>query len=94
MEHLTKTCADVLFNWKLRLMASKNKADHQLLELLNRLNYPLLDRTLKAYVDRCKFIHALVFLQFRRLIPCAPITAIKEMFEDRKEYLIKIVEKV
>jgi hypothetical protein len=75
-------------------MGSKKKEDAEFLESINILNYPLLDLTLKMYLERCKFVHALVFLQFRRLIPCAPITAIKEMFEDRKEYLLMILDKV
>ena len=75
-------------------MGTKNNEEKQFMELLNQLNYPLLDRTLRAYLERCKFIHALVFLQFRRLLPGAPITSIKEMFEDRQEYLLKILDKV
>ena len=94
LEYLTKTCADILFDWKLRLMGSKSKDDAEFLKMLNDLNYPLLDLTLKMYVERCKYIHAMMFLQFRRLLPSAPITAINEMFEDRREYMLMILDKV
>jgi hypothetical protein len=49
---------------------------------------------MKEYAERCKFKHALAFLQFRRKIPDAKLTQLLEIFEDRKKYIELVVKKI
>lgn len=45
------------------------------------------------FIEKCKFKHALAFLQFRNLLPSAKLTDIMEIFVDRKNYQVKILDK-
>ena len=63
-----------------------------------RLTLKQLDTNYKAdyaeklcalYLERCKFRHALAFTQFRKILPDAKLSDLKEMFTDRTEYLNK-----
>ena len=49
---------------------------------------------LDLYLERCKLRHALAFCQFRKILPKAKLGDLKEMFEDRKDYMQRIMVKV
>ena len=51
-------------------------------------------KLLCMYHDRCKFKHALAFLQFRSTLPDADHEQLKRTFENRKDHLKAILNKV
>jgi hypothetical protein len=48
-------------------------------------------RLMKAYLERCKFKHALAFIQFRKILPDAKLTALQDIFADRLDYIKKVM---
>jgi hypothetical protein len=42
---------------------------------------------------RCKYIHTLVFIQFRRILPDAKLHDLKEIFKVRKNFLLRELER-
>ena len=49
---------------------------------------------MEQYLERCKLRHALAFCQFRKILPGAKLSDLKEMFEDRKDYIQRVLSKV
>ena len=43
------------------------------------------------YLDRCKLRHSFAFCQFRKLCPYANISDLREIFDDRKDYMEKLL---
>jgi uncharacterized C2H2 Zn-finger protein len=75
---------------------SKTKEDKKLLKKIdqNKTDKGLGKKLLRLYLDRCKFKHALAFMQFRRILPDAAVDQLKEIFNDRKEYIKRVNKKV
>ena len=48
----------------------------------------LVTKFLSLYLARCKYRHALAFLQFRKLLPKAKLHDLMELFNDRKGNLL------
>ena len=76
------------------LMGSKRRADQEMLLKYESIDTSLANTLLRHYISRCNLVHTLAFLQFRRLLPCADITELKETFEARKDYALRVLSKV
>jgi hypothetical protein len=79
-----------------QLGSSKNKDDQALYQILNSGDYniELERRLLILYLERCKYHHSLAFVQFRRILPNAKLNDLTEMFQNRKDYMLRYLEKV
>jgi hypothetical protein len=51
------------------------------------------DALLKLYMERCKFKHNLVFMQFRKLLPKAKLHDLMEIFHARKAFFLDTIAK-
>jgi hypothetical protein len=58
-----------------------------------RVNPMLVDSLLALYMQRCKFKHTIVFMQFRKLLPKAKLHCLIDIFKSRKEFFVKMVNK-
>jgi hypothetical protein len=72
--------------YKIDLEMSDTKEDLLTLKKLNSSAYKgeYTDKLLILYLERCKFIQALAFLQFRKVLPDAKLSDLMEIFNDRK----------
>ena len=52
-----------------------------------------MDALLKLYMERCKFKHNLVFMQFRKLLPKAKLHDLMEIFHARKAIFLDSIAK-
>jgi hypothetical protein len=68
----------------------KNKKSKKILE---RIDPELVDALLKLYMERCKFKHTLVFIQFRKLLPKAKLHDLMEIFHSRKAFFLDMIAK-
>jgi hypothetical protein len=59
-----------------------------------KINQELVRKLCSCYLDRCKFKHALAFMQVRRHVPKVNLEQLIEIFNDRKAYIKKILTKV
>jgi len=49
------------------------------------------EKVLVMYLDRCKLRHSFAFCQFRKMLPGAKFSDLREIFDDRKEYMEKLL---
>ena len=65
---------------------------------MSQINRHLVQKLLYLYLDRCKFKHTLAFFQFRRLKLKVEdqdvLSDLIEIFQDRRDYLSKILAKL
>jgi hypothetical protein len=81
--------------YKLELADSKEKPDKVLyMKFASGWNKEYAEILLMQYLICCKNRFALMFLQFRRLLPNSKQTDICEFFDDRKAWTRKYMEKV
>ena len=83
-----------LYSWNLLVYGKKDKRAKARAEKFSTINWDLCHRILSLYVQRCKFKHSLAFMQYRKLLPGAKICDIMEIFNGRKEHLLKIAHHV
>lgn len=74
---------------KIEYSANNTKEDQEMMKKMNKINYKLVDKLLKLYIERCKLTHSLAFLQFRSFLPYAEFDqeVIKEAWESQFRYL-------
>ena len=58
-----------------------------------KYNSKYADKLLNLYMEKCKLRHALAFAQFRKILPKAKISDLREMFLERLDYIIRNVDK-
>jgi hypothetical protein len=51
----------------------------------------LIDKLLFLYIDRCKLVYSLAFMQYRRRLPDCAFTDIMMIFKERQQYLIDLL---
>jgi hypothetical protein len=75
---------------------SKTKEDQKLLKLMtkNTVNKKLANKLLSLFIDKCRFHHALAFIQSRSTLPDSDLEELKEIFNTRKAYIKKVLLKV
>jgi hypothetical protein len=83
-----------LYSWKLLVHGKKEKRAKARADKFHTINWDLCHKLLTFYIQRCKYKHSLAFMQFRKLLPGAKICDIMEIFNDRKEHLLKIAQRV
>ena len=72
MEALRKHFYKELTSYRTELQKSNLRADQKRAQtLISKFNPDYQDKLLFLYLERCKFVHALAFLQFRRILPNA-----------------------
>jgi hypothetical protein len=70
-----------LQKYQLELQRSKKKSDTKLLRATLAIQEPIMKTFLYLYLDRCRFINAFAFIQYRRMLPKPAIGALSEIFE-------------
>jgi hypothetical protein len=74
-----------LMEYKFELESKTNKQDKLLLKNWDtNYNSEYAAKLLSLYLDRCKFRHALAFIQFRKILPDAKLSDLRDIFIDRK----------
>ena len=63
------------------------------IRILDSIDPQLVDFLLKLYLERCKFKHTLVFMQFRKLLPKAKLHDLMEIFHSRKDFFLNMLAK-
>ena len=61
---------------------------------LSTMNQASVTLLLECYLDRCKFVNAFAFIQFRKLLPKAELHSLKEIFRGRKDFILRVMGKV
>jgi len=61
---------------------------------LSKMNQESVTLLLQCYLDRCKFINAFAFIQFRKLLPKAQLHSLLEIFRGRKDFILRVMNKV
>jgi hypothetical protein len=61
---------------------------------LSSMNQASVTLLLECYLDRCKFVNAFAFIQFRKLLPKAELHSLKEIFRGRKDFILRVMGKV
>ena len=77
------------------LQAATRYSDKEMFQLNKRMSHYNPDYAkvlLVLFMDRCNLRSTLAFCQFRKSLPGSPITALKELFDGRKEYILKLLD--
>ena len=70
-------------------MAISGKPHHLALKkLIPKIDQELVKKLLHLYLLRCKFVHSLAYLQYRRRMPDAKLHDIMAIFKKRKDFLV------
>jgi hypothetical protein len=89
-KHLVDKFMCELYNIKYDYKRSKREDVIDRLAKIEAIERPFINRFIAMWIERCKLKHSLVFLQFRRHLPDAPLEEILELFEERKEYFTSL----
>jgi hypothetical protein len=73
------------------LSLSPNKEDKKMVKNWSLFNKEYADKVLQMYLERCKLRHSFAFCQFRKLCPNAKISDLRDIFDDRKEYMTRLL---
>ena len=76
-------------------LPTASKDDQLLCKRYNAFKYntKYAEKLLNLYMEKCKLRQSLAFAQFRKILPKAKISDLREMFCERKEYITSIVDK-
>ena len=64
------------------------KTKKRVTSVLAKIPKRLIDLLLTLYIERCKFKHTMVFIQFRKLLPEPKLHDLREIFDQRKEFFL------
>ena len=80
-----------MMDYEYDLSLSTNKEDKKLVKNWGKFNKEYAEKVLMMYLERCKLRHSFAFCQFRKLLPDAKLSDLREIFDDRKDYIIKLL---
>jgi hypothetical protein len=79
--------------WEAEMKVFKKGLKKNELKKLASIDTKLVDKLLVLYLQRCKFKHTIVFMQYRKHLPEAKLHDLIDVFKNRKEYFLKMVYK-
>ena len=88
-EYLMKLWKEEVYNYTLELRNTNLIKKKALAIRIEQIDEAIVVKLLKIYLHKCKFKHAFAFLQFRKILPNAKLMDLRELFNDRKEMLLK-----
>jgi hypothetical protein len=74
--------------WNKNMTKFEKKLKKRQKETLKSIDPKLIDTFLDLYLQRCKFKHTIVFMQFRKLLPKPKLHDLMDIFFSRKEFFL------
>ena len=79
--------------YKVNLEQVDDKASKKMLkEWSQNFNEEYLDIIVQIYLEKCKLRYSLAFIQFRKILPKAKVSYLKEVFTDRVQYIERLIK--
>jgi len=92
LDYLMMLWKKEIFHYAIELKESNKKVHQEMYKKLEKIDYEIVKKLLNLYIYRCKFKHALAFMQFRRISPDATNEELKVMFNGRKKFAVGLVK--
>ena len=86
-DFITEYWEQELMTYKFALAESPKKKHRKLLNQFIDIDKELERKLLHLFVERCKFKHALCFLQYRKLLPNPAFNDLNDIFMERKLFV-------
>ena len=93
-DFITEYWEQETLTYKFALAGSPKKKHKVLLKQFVDIDKELEQKLLSLFIERCKFKHALCFFQYRRLLPRPALTNLREIFDERKQFIITEINKM